>query len=208
MRAREGTLLSFLTFNTDVSERHGCYIMPYMLVDIYIYSRDRSRRVDQGRLWWTFRGRMDRWKLEQSHAGHAYRRAITRFKFLKGKMKPAFIVAFFKLLMNAWNTCERFRSASNRFAYKKCPFCGIGKDSIEHFSSCHVVKLGYRQHNWSRNCLHDFFALDQASFDIPQVFLRKVKIIGALYTVHSTVTACSVKLDIPRLLKCAISSAL
>ena len=120
-----------------------------------------NRRADMNRIWWTFRGRMDRWKFDD-HSGHVYRRAITRFKFLRGKMKPAFIVAFFKLFMNAWNTCERFRTASKRFAFKKCPFCNVGKDSIEHFSRCMVVKRIYRQHDCSCNCIDDFFCARQS----------------------------------------------
>ena len=152
-----------------------------------------------------FRNRVDRWDFGIPK-GHAYRRIITRIQYMKGKVKPAVTVAYFKLLLNAWCTSRRFRHYSERRPSRSCIFCGDGNDSIEHFARCTRLQRLYSSHGCRSRDMLDFFALDQASF--PRQFLIKTKLLAAIFFTHSSVGHACARVHVDRMLTVAVSLAL
>ena len=151
------------------------------------------------------RQRVERWELGLP-IGYVSRRIDNRIQHLKGRAAPKMIIAYIKLLLNAWNTGRRFRHMAGRGHVRRCLFCGVGPDAIEHFYKCTIVKDLFRSYNCSCTTLLQFFALDQASF--PSHFLVKVNLLACLYTVHNSINSTCTPLHVKQLIRAATSMAL
>ena len=152
-----------------------------------------------------FRKRVDRWNFDIPK-GHAFRRILARLKFLKGRVMPTVIVAYFKLVLNSWNTARRFRSCSTSNGPKQCVFCRNGQDSIEHFASCSRLHALFVSHGCRAGGLLNFFAIDQGSF--PDKFIIKAKLIAAIYHAHCSLASARTPIHAERLLTTAVTIAL
>ena len=87
-----------------------------------------------------------------------------------------------------------------------CKFCARADDSIEHLAQCDVIRNSFTELGLTCSNLDEFFALDKPSF--PASFLKKVKLLSAIYLTHSSLTHSSSPFDSLRLLRCTVSSAL
>ena len=170
-----------------------------------IYNILSSDRIDRNILWAKFRARLARWKLD-APSGIIIFRVYRRFQFLKGKVRPAILVAYFKLLMNSWITGRRLRTLATSAIPRNCRFCSRGDDSIEHMAECTVIRSEFERCRLLCRSLTDFLALDKASF--PHNFIKKVKLLAAVYLTHSSLSTSSTPYSAPRLLNISVSSAL
>ena len=196
---QDGGSIADITTETETEEQRK-----YRGLQKRIYSRlQRSCSPSRATLINKLRSRLARWHLPVP-LGHVTQRALRRLLHLKGKVKPAAFVAYFKLLLNGWNTGRRFRGTSA--SYAKCAFCKSGADSIEHFAYCPVVRATFARHSCSCTNLLDFLALDQWSF--PHQFVIKTKLLSALYIVHNSASRSSIRLDVENLIRAATSIAL
>ena len=152
--------------------------------------------------------RLSRWSLALP-AGWLVARVIRRFNHIRGKSKPAHIVAYFKLLMNAWHTSRRFRYVQNRSgsSVSACLFCKQATDCIEHLPHCPLIKGVFLANACSCSSLLEFMALDAPSF--PLCTVRKVKLIAAVYAAHNSLRFSRLNsMSSEFVLACSVSTAL
>ena len=154
--------------------------------DIIVKAKSPGRANKNNR----FRNRILRWELG-IQPRHAIDRIEKRFNFLKRRLPPTIIIAYFKLLTNSWHTGRRFRFLRGGRS-TLCPFCKDGPDAIEHMPKCCIVRQLFHRFGCSCTCLIQFFALDQFSF--PTLFLVKVKLLSILFTVHNSINSSSTPL--------------
>ncbi len=161
----------------------------------------RAKNPGRAKIFNRFRNRILRWELG-IQPRHAIDRIERRFTFLKKKVLPKVIIAYFKLLTNSWHTGSRFRFLHGTKT-TVCPFCKNGPDAIEHMPKCDIVRQLFQRFGCSCSCLIQFFALDQFSF--PHKFVTKVKLLSVLFSVHNSINSTTTPMHVNHLINAAVS---
>ena len=113
--------------------------------------------------------------------GHIVYRVRNRITFLRSRIAPAVLHVFIRTLLNGWPTQRRMRSMTLCDLELHCPFCLEHEDSIEHFSSCHIITAHYQYFGCSLNDLAAFIVLDQESF--PRQTVKRTILLASVYAV-------------------------
>ena len=128
-------------------------------------------------------------RLRPLHLGHAVTHAFNRLTMLRGCVKPAVFVVYFRTLLNGWTTSRRMRTANGiaKHNLPPCPFCGTGEDSLEHIALCQWTHTIFRKFNAPICNTTQFLALDHDS-TAADVLTRRVQALAATYLIYNTIT--------------------
>ena len=131
----------------------------------------------------TLRQRLRRFKTG-IHEGYLAPRALRRLEELQQKAQPVVVAVYLRTLLNGWATERRLRTAANCQLSENCPFCSSGKDSLEHFAQCRVVKHCFAKHGLKVTSTETFLGLDL--WAMPDRILLIARLLSALYTARNT----------------------
>ena len=121
--------------------------------------------------------------------GHAVNHAFNRLTMLKGQVKPAVLVVYFRTLLNGWTTTRRMRSAEGiaKHNIPPCPLCGTAEDSLEHLAYCHWTHIIFKRFNVPICNTMQFLSLDHLATSVNVLALR-AQALAALYLIYNTLT--------------------
>jgi len=176
-------------FDSLLVQKKGNYVMQQkkilLMLDSDNFPNKKSLLLDGIRL------RLNRiiHRLSPLTLGHAVNRAFNRLTMLKGQVKPALLVVYFRTLLNGWTTTRRMRSAEGiaKHNIPPCPLCGTAEDSLEHLAYCHWAHVIFKRFNVPICSTVQFLSLDHAATSTNVLALR-AQALAALYLIYNTVT--------------------
>ena len=137
------------------------------------------------------RKRLARFKLEKFGLlpNHSSNRAYNRLVTLKGLVKPAVLVVYFRTLLNGWCTSRRMRTLNGvaRHNLPHCPLCGTGEDCIEHIANCKWTHFTFNKLKVPIKNVSQFLALDHAA-SYSNVLTLRVRALSLVYAVYNTMS--------------------